>query len=239
MWAATPAIGAALRAGFGHNLTSVGMASATVALGTAGLTAFTHHVFKPRGASIQLHASASVAAAGGWLLGALNYGVTTPPLPGVWLAGVVLPAAWTIRRIARNAGSDGAANVDGSGGVLETVGLAKARFRKATIEANGARVQVPLSLDPGVQTVKDAQDAAEKLAGRLGLRPGAVRVAGDPQHAATAHVTIVPTDPLDRNPALAGTGRARRVHHRIHPHGRLRRRRHRPTVVVRRPESRP
>lgn len=160
----------------------------------AGLTFFTWHVFHARGHSICVHASTSVGAAGLWLLIALVAGLRVPIVWWLWaLGGIGVCAAWTLRRVARGEGKDTHDN-DGGRELTAAIGLPGARIaRPKTI---GPKVSAPLQLVGGEQTTKDAQGAKSRLESKLGLRPGAVRIIGNPEDESRPTIEIVARDPL-------------------------------------------
>lgn len=169
---------------------------------TAGLAWFTHHVFRARGGSIRWHATVSVAAAGLWLAAALAVGTPHPAVMGVWaVGGLGVCGAWSLRRLARGEGHDGH-GADGDKGVLDAIGLAGARFGKATVD--GPKVRVPVKLVGGEQVTTDAQKIGDRVASKFKLRRGAVRVIPNPENEAEPTLEIVVKDPLAKPTAWPG-----------------------------------
>jgi len=112
-------------------------------------------------------------------------------------AGVLVALSWNIRRLVRGSNQEGAQD-----GIFEAAKLAGLQMRKVEIDPN--RVEAQLQLPAGPMTVKDVQGATPLLDKALGLRPGATRVAGDPDHAGRATMTIVPRDVLTTPQPWAG-----------------------------------
>lgn len=176
------------------------------------LTAFTWHVFRARGSSIRLHATISVGGAGLWLVIAVIAGLHSKAVWSVWLVGGVgICAAWTLRRVARGDGADH--HQDGDD-LTKAVGLAGARIAKPKVE--GPKVTAALQLVRGEQVTKDAQDAKARFASKLGVRPGAVRVIGNPEDESRPTLVVVPKDQLVtpipwRGPTALGESIAEKV----------------------------
>lgn len=189
-WIVLPLLAFVLRRWAGSDVTSMGLAAATVTAAGVGLAAFVAHLLARR-TGVRLHAVASVAAAGLWLLLALTLGAR-PPIPALWAVGLLVPLTWSIRRIAK--GLREGDGTDSSNDLVEKIGLAGARFGRAKLAEDSPTVTVPLHLAPGQQTIADARAAAERLETAVpGLRPGSVRVTPG----ASAGVPIVTVAPVD------------------------------------------
>ena len=190
-WLGLPLAGYGLRQWVGHDAAAAGLASATVTLVTTGLAAFGWHVFRARANSIRVHAVASIAAMGLWLVVALNMGAHAP-VPQLWVVGMTVPATWSIRRLARGLGDD--AHHDG-GGLMEAIGVA-GRAGTPKLEAGNTRVRLPVKLDRGEATADDLQAARGRIASYAGVRRDAVRVEPVQDNHGAGDVVIVPADLL-------------------------------------------
>jgi hypothetical protein len=192
-WLALPALATAARLYWATSVTSAMLAMAGIVITAGSLTAFTWHVFRARGRSIRAHATLSVGVASGWLIVALAAGLSSRAVWSVWLlAGFGVCLAWSLRRIARGEGHD--RHDDDTASLTAAVGLVGARIGKPKVI--GAKVSAPLQLVGGEQVTKDAQGAKARFASKLGLRPGAVRVIGNPGNEALPTLEIVPADQL-------------------------------------------
>lgn len=193
-WLVLPALAFGARKLWATSISSAMGAAVGVVLLVVGLTMFTWHVFRARGHSIRVHATASVGAGGGWLLIALVAGLDTRLVWSIWgMGGFGVCLAWSLRRLAKSDGGDHHAD-DGGQKVLEAVGLKGARFGKPKIV--GGKVSATLQLVGGEHTTADAQAAKSKLESKMKLRPGAVRIISNPDREDTPMVEIVAKDPL-------------------------------------------
>jgi hypothetical protein len=212
IWLALPVLAGVCHALAGSSPaagTTVGAVSGIVVLGLAG---FTWHVFGPRGASVRAHATASIAAAGVWLLWVVVVGLFRHstwrwfhPIDwllgwfngwpwGAWLLlGPALAISWNVRRAARGDGSD--THDDGSAGLLDKVGIA-GTIKRPVLEAGGTRVTARVQVEPGTHTAADVQAARGRLASALGVREPAVRVNRVPEDHSQADLVVVPRDQL-------------------------------------------
>ncbi|MGW4421924.1 plasmid transfer protein TraB [Streptosporangium sp. NPDC004631] len=169
-------------------------ASAGLTLASAALTATTWWAGKATTAQRRLHSTVTVGLATSWLTAAALAGPTTGPLQGLYLiGGSALAASWNIRHLLRT-NTDPQNDGQGSGGLLEKVGLAKTMVVGSTVAPNKATFQ--LQLPPGELTADDVSKAAPRLASALDVSPTAVRVHPDPDSHARAQITIVPRDLL-------------------------------------------
>ncbi|WP_371409720.1 hypothetical protein OG423_14035 [Micromonospora zamorensis] len=176
-----------------------------------GLAAFTFHVYGRREPSVRLHATAFVAGSGVWVLAATVLGLFKDPQVGLWpevwrvfpwlfhafnwpvwciwlVFGVGGCLTWSIRRAAVPQESQ-----QPQESKLDKVLAGAKVFKPKEIEG---RVVAQMEVNRGEQTVRDLQASADKMAGALGVRPGAVRIAADPKDAGRAELVIVPNDPL-------------------------------------------
>lgn len=194
-WGALPllVVGARMLAARGLPAAMLVAVGLTVAAG--GLTAFTWHVFKARGRSVQVHATAYVGVGALWVLWAAIAGLWSLAVWAVWaFAGVVGGLTWSIRRAARGSGDDTHQGDDG--GLLEAIGIAGRPAGKARLEADGARVRLPVQMERGQASVEDLQGAKGRIASAAGVRKGAVRVEPEPDDHSRGDVVVVPRDLL-------------------------------------------
>lgn len=170
-------------------------ASAGLTLASAALTATTWWAGKTTTAQRRMHSTVTVGAAMSWLTAAALAGPGTGPLQSLYLiGGPALAVSWNIRQMLRTRpGYDGETG-EGSGGLLEKVGLAKTTVTGSTVAPNKATFQ--LQLPPGELTADDVAKAAPRLASALDVAPTAVRVHPDPDSHARATLSVVPRDML-------------------------------------------
>jgi S-DNA-T family DNA segregation ATPase FtsK/SpoIIIE len=140
----------------------------------------------------RIYATACVTVTGGWLSAATALGVTTKPLPLLWLigTGVCCVPWWAHRR--RRAKVRVERTLEAWPDIAEAVGLKGSRIMSATVDRWGFTAR--LGLRKG-QTAKQAIDAIPALESGLGTRPGGVRVEPDPDRADHALMRVVNTDP--------------------------------------------
>jgi hypothetical protein len=192
-WLTTAALGVA---GTGAHLQWADSAAAGVGLTLASvaLTGATWWAGRTTSAQRRLHSAISVAAGATWLTGAALAGPTAGPLPDAFLmGGPVLALSWNVRQMMRR-DPDGAKAASSDGGLLEKVGLAKAKLGKTTVEPN--KVTAKLSLEPGEQTNDDVAKALIRIASALDLPTNAVRYLPNPDSARRGDLIIVPKDAL-------------------------------------------
>ncbi|WP_405426363.1 plasmid transfer protein TraB [Streptomyces erythrochromogenes] len=201
-WLGVGAVGAAST--IGHLVWSgdVGMGIG-LTLGSVALTGSTWWAAKSTGRERRLHSAITVAAASAWTTHAVAFGPA--PVPFV-VGGTVVALSWNIRQVMRR-DPDGAKTTSSDGGLLEKVGLAKARMRDAKVEPN--RVTVPLEVEGGEQTNDDVTRALPRIASALDLPTTAIRYSPDPDSARRGDLVIVPMDMLSEivlweGPALPG-----------------------------------
>ncbi|MET9916241.1 plasmid transfer protein TraB [Streptomyces sp. NPDC006435] len=163
-------------------------------LSTVALTGATWWAGRETSPQRRLHSAITVAAGSGWMTGAALAGPLTGILPDTFLmGGAVLALSWNIRMALRT--SDGPAATESSDkGLLEKVGLAKARIGRTEVEPN--RVTASLALDGGTQTNDDVARALVRIASALDLPQSAVRYQPDPDSARRGDLVIVPKDML-------------------------------------------
>ncbi|MFB7208238.1 plasmid transfer protein TraB [Streptomyces sp. NPDC056255] len=172
---------------------SVG-AGVGLTLSAVALTSATWWAGRETSPQRRLHSAITVASASAWVTAAALEGPLAGILPDTFLmGGVVLALSWNIRMALRT--SDGAAATESADkGLLEKVGLAKARIGRTEVEPN--RVTAALALDGGTQTNDDVARALVRIASALDLPQSAVRYQPDPDSARRGELVIVPKDML-------------------------------------------
>ncbi|MFJ7200877.1 MULTISPECIES: plasmid transfer protein TraB [unclassified Streptomyces] len=172
---------------------SVG-AGVGLTLSAVALTGATWWAGRETSPQRRLHSAITVAAGSAWMTGAALAGPLSGILPDTYLmGGAVLALSWNIRMALRT--SDGAAATESADkGLLEKVGLAKARIGRTEVEPN--RVTAALALDGGTQTNDDVARALVRIASALDLPQSAVRYQPDPDSARRGELVIVPKDML-------------------------------------------
>ncbi|MFD9211799.1 plasmid transfer protein TraB [Streptomyces sp. NPDC059544] len=167
-------------------------ATAGLTLASVALTGTTWWAGKATTAQRRLHSAITVAAASSWFTAAAIAGPDAGPLPGLYFIGApALALSWNIRQILRR-NPEGAASAEG--GLLEKVGLAKARITRSTVAPNKATFD--LQLPRGELTQDDASKALPLLASALDVSKNAVRLTHDPDSASRVQLTVVPHDLL-------------------------------------------
>jgi hypothetical protein len=172
-------------------------------LGSVALTGSTWWAARSTGKERRLHSAITVAAGSSWFTSAAIFG---PSLDLLFVGGIVTALSWNVRQVMRR-DPDGAKAADADGGLMEKIGLAKARMRDARVEPN--RVTVPLELQAGEQTNDDVARALPRIASALDLPTTAIRYSPDPDSARRGDLVIVPMDMLSEillweGPALPG-----------------------------------
>ncbi|MGW0962334.1 plasmid transfer protein TraB [Streptomyces gelaticus] len=172
---------------------SVG-AGVGLTLSAVALTSATWWAGRETSPQRRLHSAITVASASAWVTASALEGPLAGVLPDTFLmGGVVLALSWNIRMALRT--SDGAAATESADkGLLEKVGLAKARIGRTEVEPN--RVTAALALDGGTQTNDDVARALVRIASALDLPQSAVRYQPDPDSARRGELVIVPKDML-------------------------------------------
>ncbi|MFI9629169.1 plasmid transfer protein TraB [Streptomyces sp. NPDC052042] len=191
-WVAVLGLGAA---GAGAHLAWADSAAAGVGLtlSTVVLTGATWWAGRETGPQRRLHSAITVAAGSAWLTGAALAGPLAGPLPDAYLmGGPVLALSWNIRMVMRRNPDQAGQSMDK--GLLEKVGLAKAKIGRTEVEAN--RVTARLALEAGEQTNDDVAKSLPRIASALDLPSTAVRYLPDPESARRGELVIVPRDML-------------------------------------------
>jgi len=163
-------------------------------LASVALTGATWWAARTTSAQRRLHSAITVAAGSLWLTSAALAGPLTGPLPDLYLmGGPVIALSWNIRQLMRR-DPDGATTASSDGGLMEKIGLAKARLGKTTVEPN--KVTAKVALEPGEQTNDDVAKALVRIASALDLPQNAVRYLPNPDSARRGDLVIVPEDML-------------------------------------------
>ncbi|WP_329592599.1 sporulation protein SsgA [Streptomyces sp. NBC_01362] len=163
-------------------------------LSTVALTGATWWAGRETSPQRRLHSAITVAAGSAWMTGAALAGPLTGILPDTYLmGGAVLALSWNIRMALRTS-DGGPATESADKGLLEKVGLARARIGRTEVEPN--RVTASLALDGGTQTNDDVARALVRIASALDLPQSAVRYQPDPDSARRGDLVIVPKDML-------------------------------------------
>ncbi|SCF79639.1 plasmid transfer protein TraB [Streptomyces sp. Ncost-T10-10d] len=171
---------------------SVG-AGVGLTLSAVALTSATWWAGRETSPQRRLHSAITVASASAWVTAAALEGPLAGILPDTFLmGGVVLALSWNVRMALRT--SDGAGEQSGDKGLLEKVGLAKAKIGRTQVEPN--RVTAALSLPAGEQTNDDVARALVRIASALDLPQSAVRYQPDPDSVRRGELVIVPRDML-------------------------------------------
>ena len=192
-WFALPLVALALRRWSDTSPSAFALCAAATAAATAGLAWFAAHLLHARPSSIRTHAVASVLAGGLVVVLGVTMGRQQPAVIA-WVAGLLVPLTWTMRRIAR-AMREVEAGEDGLSGLAERVGLPGARVA-GKIEQKGERTEATIRVKAGTQTAKDVAGAKERIASALGVPINGVRTTPSPRRADEARISIVPRDLL-------------------------------------------
>lgn len=170
-------------------------------LGSVALTGATWWVARSTGAQRRLHSAVTVAAASSWTTAAAISGPVGHPIGDLYLmGGPALALSWNVRQMMRRTPDGAPAAADT--GLLEKVGLARARLGAAKVEPN--RVTVPLALPAGEATNEDVTKTLPRIASGLDLPKTAVRYQPDPDSERRGELVIVPEDMLAETVEWAG-----------------------------------
>lgn len=170
---------------------AVGM---TVAAGT--LTAATWWAGQGTSAARRIHATASTAAASGYMVVAtITDPLSAEALSTLILGGTVAAGSWNLRQALRgNPDAQGSTGGSSETGLLvKALGDAKARLRKPP-EVEPNKVTAPLQLTD--ITPSELSHRVEAMAVELGISPNSIRIQTDPDDAARPDLVIVPQDML-------------------------------------------
>ncbi|MFG2276981.1 plasmid transfer protein TraB [Streptomyces chartreusis] len=162
-------------------------------LASVALTGATWWAGRGTSAQRRLHSAITVAAGSAWVTAACLAGPTAAPLGDLYLmGGPVVALSWNVRMMMRR--NPDAAGEGSDKGLLEKVGLAKAKLARTEVEPN--RVTARLALEPGEQTNDDVTSTLPRIASALDLPTTAVRYLPDPDSARQGELVIVPHDML-------------------------------------------
>lgn len=189
-----PATFAAHAAWGDQPLAAVGLTVASLAL-----TAATWWAGRDTKEARRLHATATTAAATGYL----TVASFTDPLGATqlsWLAigGATVAASWNVRKVMRiNPESKQDTDRAGETGLLtKSLGKSKAMLRgEPKVEPN--KVTAPYRItDPGSLTNADIGRRIDNIAGELGISPNSIRIVPDGENAAEGEFVFIPKDML-------------------------------------------
>ncbi|WSB74757.1 conjugal transfer protein TraB [Streptomyces sp. NBC_01775] len=175
------------------------IAAVGMTIASGALTAATWWAGKDTKEARRLHATATTAAATGYL----TVATFTDPLGGTqlsWLAigGATLAASWNVRKTLRvNPEAKGGEQQASQTGVLEkSLGKAKLMLRgEPKVEPN--KVTAPYRItDPGSLTNAEIGRRSENIATELGISPNAIRNVVNPENGAEGEFVFVPKDML-------------------------------------------
>ncbi|MFI8850243.1 plasmid transfer protein TraB [Streptomyces sp. NPDC053499] len=163
-------------------------------LASVALTGTTWWVARSTSAQRRLHSAITVAAGSAWVTAACLAGPTTGPIDDLFLmGGPGLALSWNVRIVMRR--NPDAAGEGSDNGLLEKVGLARAKIGTAKVEPN--RVTAPIALEPGEQTNEDVTKSLARIASALDLPTSAVRYLPDAGSARRGELVVVPEDMLE------------------------------------------
>ncbi|MET9293822.1 plasmid transfer protein TraB [Streptomyces sp. NPDC003077] len=188
-WAGTGLVGCLGHARWADSAAAgVGLTLASVAL-----TGATWWAGKAASKQRRLHSAITVAASSAWVTTACLAGPTAGPVDDLYLLfGPAMALSWNARIVLRH--SPEASGEGADGGLMEKIGLARARIGAAKVEPN--RVTAKVGLEPGTQTNEDMTKALGNIASALDLPTSAVRYHSDPASARRGELVIVPEDML-------------------------------------------
>lgn len=195
-----PLAGWATNAMWGGAPLSAGLASAAIAVGSAGLTAVTWKATPAAtkfGKFRRVQATASVAAGMGWLTCATAAGPFGHPMLDAWLiGGGLFAASWNMRQLLRNGASGDVEETNGSGlgALAEAIGWEKVKVKGAKGTGKGT-VKAVVQVEPG-NTVEAVQGTTAKVAAALQVPPSGVIVTPDPENASRGTVSLRVADLL-------------------------------------------
>lgn len=176
-------------------------AAAGLTLSSVALTGATWWAGRSTSAQRRLHSAVTVAAAASWTTAAAISGPLGHPIGDLYaMGGPILALSWNVRQVMRRTPDGAPAAADS--GLLEKVGLARARLGAARVEPN--RVTAPLALAAGEATNEDVAKTLPRIASALDLPTTAVRYQPDPDSARRGELVIVPEDMLAETVEWAG-----------------------------------
>lgn len=168
-------------------------AATGLTLTSVAITGGAYVIGKTTSKQRRIHSAITTALGAGWLTAACLAGPGAGPLDDLYLmGGPAVAVSWNVRQFMRHNPDN---NGEGSdAGLLEKIGLARAKIGAAKVEAN--RVSAPLALSPGEQTNEDVTKALGRLASALDLPTSATRYVPSPDSARRGELVIVPEDML-------------------------------------------
>ncbi|MBQ0891317.1 hypothetical protein KBZ94_41540 [Streptomyces sp. RM72] len=203
-WAATatlpPLAGFATNSMWGDAPLSAGLASATLAVGGAALSAVawkTTPATTGYGKFRRAQATATVAAGMGWLTCATAAGPFGSPVLDAWLiGGGLMAASWNVRQLLRNGASGDVEETTGGGlgALAEAIGWEKVKVKNPKGSGKGT-VRADLEVTDGA-TVPDVQATTAKVAATLHVPPSGVIVTPDPENGARGTLSLRVADLL-------------------------------------------
>lgn len=163
-------------------------------LATTGLTALTWAITHARRLLGRVHATATTAAAGGWLTVVTVTGFGSEVVVGaLWWGGAFLALSWNLRAVIRHIDPDQHGGGDALGALFdkakEQAGLKGAQARAKEVTP-GRKVKGQLVLPAGQATVDDARRAIGRLESGMQVPPGTIALAADPDRADLAEITL-------------------------------------------------
>lgn len=197
-----PLTGWATNSMWGDTPLTAGLASASIAIGGAALSTV---VWKSSGGSTKFRkarraqATATTAAAMGWLTCATAAGPFGSPVLDLWLiGGAFLAASWNARQLMANSpGADPEESVN-EGGTLaklaSAIGWEKVSVKNAEGTGKGT-VKAELEVAPG-GTIAAVQSTAPAVAAALQVPPSGVIVTPDPEDASRGTISVRVADLL-------------------------------------------
>lgn len=191
-WLLLGVLGGAAAVGHAHFADNTA-ATAVMGAASTAVTAATWQEASRRSPRLRGHATATVAAATGYL----TAGTVAGPLTGgvgtlYTVGGAALALSWNVRYALRNSAESEA----GGGDLLGKVGMAKTHVISSKVE--GSRVEALLQLPPGEVSPEEAQRKAALIAGAAGVPATAVRIAANPDNHSQVKLSLVAQDVLKK-----------------------------------------
>jgi hypothetical protein len=174
------------------------MAAVGLTIATGALTAATWWAGHGTSAHRRLHATATTALAGSYVVvGTYVAPLSSPMLSTLAIGGATLAASWSIRKTLRvNPDTKQVERGHSETGVLvKAIGNAKAALRGAPkIEPN--KVTAQLQLSGGEVSTDELGNRIKHIAGELGVSPTSIRIVPDSDRADRTTMVITPVDML-------------------------------------------
>lgn len=166
----------------------------TVVLTAAGggLAVIVHKITARR-SSVQVHATATVAAGMAWLIAATITHPATRPTLDAWLIGApIIALSWNVRRLTRSGGDKTGGTKSSDSDLTKAV---KAIKSVKVIEASDTKAVAQIEAAPG-HTADEIVRGRGNMAATLEVGAGRVRAMVDPDNHSMATVVVVPEDQL-------------------------------------------